>query len=77
MKALFLFLPFLFAGCAANPGLDHRIVCGLDGKALFVVTYGPVALNQPVPDADAICGTVTKTPNLVVTPPVVAPSGVK
>lgn len=74
---LFLFFLLFLSGCAVNSGLDHRIVCGLDGKALFVVTYGPVALNQPVPDADAICGTLTKTPAVVVTPPVVAASGVK
>ena len=75
MKYLLLSL-LLLSGCATNPGLDHRLVCGLDGKALFVVTYGPLALNQPIPDADAICGTITKTPMIVVTPPVVSASGV-
>ncbi len=54
--------------CATNPGLDKRIVCTLEGKAIYTATYGPIALVDPVADADVICGKVQTTGAVVVTP---------
>jgi len=50
---LFL-LPLTLCACATNPGLDHRIAC-IDGKANVIFTYGPAALTNSLPDADALC----------------------
>lgn len=65
------------AGCATNPSLDHRVVCSLDGKATFLTTYGPVALTNPVPDADVICAKVQTAQVITVSPAALAASSAK
>lgn len=65
------------SGCATNVALDHRISCSLDGKAVFLVTYGPVALTNPVPDADVICAKVQTAQVVTVSPAALAASSAK
>jgi hypothetical protein len=82
IRLLLVFFVLALGGCATNPGIDHRIVCSLDGHAAFATTYGPLAFFNLAPDADVICGTVHSTPAVTVTAPVIAPapiaaSGVK
>jgi hypothetical protein len=74
MKTLTIALSLTLVGCATNPGLDHRIVCTLEGKAAFAETYGPIALFQTAPDANVICGSLIQTPTVSITPPVIAPA---
>jgi hypothetical protein len=82
-KSFLLYL--LLSGCTAvsgcanmkNPALDHRITCSLDGKAAYVVTYGPIAFTEEVPDADALCGSITKTQALTVAAPAISASAPK
>lgn len=64
----------LASGCATNPGIDHRIVCSLDGKAAFATTYGPIAFFNLAPDANVICGALSVTPAVTTTPAVIAPA---
>lgn len=79
MKYIILFSLVFLSGCAnmKNPALDHKIVCGLDGHAAFVVTYGPVAFTNDVPDADALCGSMQKSTAVIISAPAVSASGVK
>lgn len=55
MKAPLILTALLLAGCATNPGLDKRISCTRDGRAIYTVTYGPLALVEPMKDADSLC----------------------
>lgn len=78
MKRLLILLCIAaLSGCATNPALDHRVTCTLDGKAQFIVTYGPVALTNPVPDADVICAKVQTAQVLTVSPAALAASSAK
>lgn len=61
------------AGCATNPGLDRRVTCTLEGKAQYIVTYGPIAFTNPVPDADVICAKV-QTAQVVTVSPAAVPA---
>ena len=72
MNRFLLAIPLLaLTACATNPGIDHRVVCSLDGKAAYATTYGPLAFFNLVPDADVLCATAVKTPLLQVVPAVV------
>jgi outer membrane lipoprotein SlyB len=66
--SLLLLSVLALGGCATNPGLDKRITCTLEGKAVYTVTYGPIALVDPVADADVICAKVQTSGTLVITP---------
>lgn len=49
------------SACAVNPMIDHRIAC-VGGKAVFIVTYGPFALTDPVVDANSLCPAIQVLP---------------
>jgi outer membrane lipoprotein SlyB len=76
-QAILLLVALILTGCATNPGLDHRITCSLDGKATFIVTYGPLAVTNPVADADALCAKMQTASTLVVSPAAVSASAPK
>jgi len=68
MKSILILAALALGGCATNPGLDKRIVCTLEGKAIYTATYGPIALVDPVADADVICAKVQTQGTIVVSP---------
>lgn len=55
------------SACATNPGVDKRIVCSLDGKALYLSTFGPFTFAEKMPDADKVCEVATTFPKIGLT----------
>lgn len=55
MALMLVTITYLILGCASTSGLDGKIVCDTKAKAYVVSTYGPLAFNERLPDADQRC----------------------